>query len=66
MSEPSDTRRQVDYEKPCGCAAAPAVDGWKVLDDEEQALARTRLGRLILWLRGLVARALAHLPSSRR
>ena len=56
MSERADAKRQVEHEQPCGCAAAPSVEGWKAKDEEERALASTFWGRLILKLRAWVAR----------
>jgi hypothetical protein len=56
MDEPADPKRQVEHEQPSGCAAASSVEGWKAQDDEERALAQTFWGRLILKLRGWVAR----------
>ena len=57
MNEPRDAKRTVELNQPCGCATASSVEGWKAQDTEEQALARSRLGRLVLRMRRWVARA---------
>jgi hypothetical protein len=56
MGEPAGERRQVEHGQASGCAAASSVEGWKAEDDEERALSRTFWGRVILKLRGWVAR----------
>jgi hypothetical protein len=56
MGEPAGEKRQVEHEQATGCAAASSVEGWKADDDEGRALSRTFWGRVILKLRGWVAR----------
>jgi hypothetical protein len=57
MDSPADTRKQLELQQPCGCAAESSLQSFKAQVHEDQALARTWLGRLVLRLRSLVERA---------
>ncbi|HEY3448368.1 MAG TPA: hypothetical protein VGK67_18570 [Myxococcales bacterium] len=40
----------------CGCGGEGAFDTWRGVEEQNRALGQTRLGRLIVALRGLVER----------
>ncbi|MBI5546727.1 MAG: hypothetical protein HY901_22825 [Deltaproteobacteria bacterium] len=63
MRQPSETPEQVDLDAgPTGCGSESLFGTWRADETESQALAGTRIGRLVLRARALLERMVAPRP----